>query len=184
MAEYYLISQLPSLDALGENAPLPITQERFFELCESALSKRALDELNAITLIPDIEPKKTSSALVSAWNEGERDLRLCLCKARADKMGKAYDLQNKKFSTELLKIVNTAVDIENPLDAEKFLLNYRLSFLETLRPMDSFSLEYVFYYALKLKLISRIRQFDVDKSKSTYKNIYTSILSGSGLEDI
>ena len=184
MAEYYLISQLPSLDALGENAPLPITQERFFELCEGALGKKALGELNAITLIPDIEPKKTSSALVSAWNEGERNLRLCLCKARADKMRKAYDLQNKNFSTELLKIVNTAVDIENPLDAEKFLLNYRLSFLETLRPMDSFSLEYVFYYALKLKLISRIRQFDVDKGKSTYKNIYTSILNGSGLEDI
>ena len=184
MAEYYLISQLPSLDALGENAPLPITQERFMELCEGALGKKALGELKAITLVPNIEPEKTSSALILAWNEGERNLRLCLCKARADKMGKAYDLQNKNFSTELLKIVNTAVDIENPLDAEKFLLNYRLSFLETLRPMDSFSLEYVFYYALKLKLISRIRKFDVAQGESTYKNIYASILNGSGLEDI
>ena len=30
MAAYYLVAQLPSLDGLGERAPLPITEERFF----------------------------------------------------------------------------------------------------------------------------------------------------------
>ena len=33
MAEYYLIAQLPSLDGVGENMPVPITEERFLELC-------------------------------------------------------------------------------------------------------------------------------------------------------
>ncbi len=29
MAEYYLISQLPSLDGISENTPIPITEEQF-----------------------------------------------------------------------------------------------------------------------------------------------------------
>ena len=29
MAEYYLISQLPSLDGISEATPVPITEERF-----------------------------------------------------------------------------------------------------------------------------------------------------------
>ena len=33
MAAYYLISQLPALDGIGDNVPLPITEERFVELC-------------------------------------------------------------------------------------------------------------------------------------------------------
>ena len=41
MAEYYLISQLPSLDGIGENSPVPITEERFMELCEGSLKKKA-----------------------------------------------------------------------------------------------------------------------------------------------
>lgn len=40
MAEYYLISQLPSLDGIHDNAPLPITEERFTELCDRFLKKR------------------------------------------------------------------------------------------------------------------------------------------------
>ena len=32
MAEYYLMSQLPSLDGVGENAPLPITEKDFLEV--------------------------------------------------------------------------------------------------------------------------------------------------------
>ena len=38
MAEYYLISQLPSLDGLGDNMPVPITEERFTELCRRFLA--------------------------------------------------------------------------------------------------------------------------------------------------
>ena len=44
MAEYYLISQLPSLDGLSENVPMPITEERFFELCERFLNKKSQED--------------------------------------------------------------------------------------------------------------------------------------------
>lgn len=182
MAEYYLISQLPSLDGLNDNAPLPITEERFLELCGRLLNKKALAEIENLTLAPEIDFEKSEFMLTDKWNEGERDLRLALCKVRSEKMNKPYDLKNKNLPVELLKVANTAVESENPLEAEKYLSAYRLAFLETLRPMDSFSQEFLVYYALKLKLILRIRQLDAKAGETEYRNIYNSIINGDRLE--
>lgn len=177
MAEYYLISQLPSLDGIGENSPVPITEERFMELCEGSLKKKALSELKNIKLIPTIDAEKAHSSLVENWNNGERNLRFALAKIRAERMNKSFDLGNKYLPAELFKVAGDVMEIKNPLEAEKFLLQYRLRFLETIRPMDNFSEDFIFYYGLKLKLILRIRQFDTQVGEATYKNIYNSILN-------
>ena len=182
MAEYYLISQLPSLDGLDENSPVPITEERFLEICEGSLKSKVLHELNNIKLVPPADLPKSYSSVIERFSEGERDLRFALAKVRADKMNKPFDLNNRQLPSELCKVASEAAEIKNPLEAEKFLLQYRLRFLETIRPMDNFSEDYIFYYGLKLKLISRLRQFDVQIGKATYKNIYDSILNGNKLE--
>ncbi len=182
MAEYYLISQLPSLDGIGENMPLPITEERFLDLCNRFLGKKALNEIKKLTLSPERNYEKSDSALVEAWNEGERNLRLALAKVRADKMKKSFDAGNKNLPVGLVKAANEAAETESPLEAEKFLNLYRLKFLESLRPMDSFSDDFIFYYGLKLKLILRIRQFDADTGKNAYRNLYNSILNGDRSE--
>ena len=116
--------------------------------------------------------------------KGERNLRVSLAKSRADKMKKPFDLADKTIDNELLKVANTAGEFESPLEAEVFLNNYRLEFLETLRPTDNFSEDFVFYYGIKLKLISRIRQFDKTVGENQYENIYNSIINGDRLEDI
>ena len=184
MAEYYLISQLPSLDGINENAPLPITSERFEELCQRFLGKKAQGVLSKLTLAPPRNPEISSSSLVEKWNDGERSLRIALAKLRADKMNKNFIDDNKSFSPVLLQAVRTAIEIESPMEAEKFLNKYRLDFLETLRPMDSFSEEFVFYYGLKLRLIERIRKFDPESGESAYRNIYGSIMNGDRSEVI
>ena len=184
MSEYYLISQLPSLDGISENMPLPITEERFLELCRQVAGKKIQNELDKITLLPTKAYEKSGSSLIEKWNVGERNLRLALAKVRADKMKKSFDIENNVLSGELLKTANTAIEIESPLEAEKFLNSYRLNFLETLRPMDSFSEEYIYYYGLKLKLISHIRLFDTNAGEIAYKNIYNSIMNGDRLEAI
>ncbi len=184
MAEYYLVSQLPSLDGIGENMPLPITEERFSELCDRFLGKKAQNEIKKLTLVPPKSHERSASVLIEGWNENERNLRLALGKVRAEKMKKPFDLENKVLPAELMKTANAAIEIENPMEAEKFLNRYRLAFLETLRPMDSFSEDFVFYYGLRLKLILRIRQFDTAAGEAAYKNIYHSILNGDRLEAI
>ena len=184
MAEYYLISQLPSLDGISESTPLPVTEERFAELCQRFLNKKAQREFKKITLSPPRAAEKSTSDLIESWNEGERNLRLALAKIRADKMNKSFDAENKSFSPALLQAVRTAIEIESPMEAEKFLNSYRLDFLETLRPTDSFSEEYVFYYGLKLKILERIRKFDKTRGETAYKNIYNSIMDGNKTEVI
>ncbi len=184
MAEYYLISQLPSLDGLSDDKPLPITEERFLELCGHFLGKKAECRLKKLSLLPPMEYEKSNSALIEEWNAGERNLRLALAKVRAEKMKKPFNLSNTILSAELIKIATAAIEIENPLNAEKFLNFHRLSFLETLRPMDNFSQEFIYYYGLKLKLLLYMRQFNADVGEAAYKNIYNSILDGDRLEAI
>ena len=184
MAEYYLISQLPSLDGIGENTPIPITEERFLELCSRLLGKKAQNKIKKLTLVPPLTPEKSSSTLIETWNEYERNLRLALGKARAEKMKKPFNIGNKALPIELVKVAGAAVEMESPLEAENFLSHYRLEFLETLRPMDTFSEDFVFYYGLKLKLMLRTRQFDAKLGETTYRNIYNSILNGDRLEAI
>ncbi len=184
MAEYYLISQLPSLDGISENTPLPISEERFTELCNHFLGKKLQDAMKKLALSPPKNVESSGFALIDAWNESERNLRFALGKVRAQKMKKSFDTENRIFPVEYIKMASAAIEIENPMEAEKYLNRYRLEILETLRPMDSFSEDYIFYYGLKLKLILRIRQFDAKVGEKAYKNIYNSILNGDRLEAI
>ncbi len=184
MAEYYLISQLPSLDGINESSPLPITTERFSELCNRFLRKKSQAEFERLTLVPSKDCEKASSALVEKWNDGERSLRLALAKLRADKLDRQYPTGAQGFSPALLQAARTAVEAESPMEAEKLLSKYRLEFLETLRPTDSFSEEYVFYYGLKLMLLERIRKFDSESGEAAYRKIYDSIMNGNRSEVI
>lgn len=182
MAEYYLISQLPSLDGLSENSPLPISEERFYEICDNLLSEKAKKVFEGLTLKVPKCYEDTQSTLVNSWNESESGLRLALCKVRAEKMKKPYDIGSRAISWEYLKAAAFACEMENPMEAEKYLCAFRLGILEALRPTDSFSLDYIYYYGLKLKLLLRIRNFDTEKGKEAYRNIYNSILNGDCLE--
>ena len=183
MAEYYLIAQLPALEGCADNQPLPITEERFLELCSRLMAPKALRKLSSMTLLPSQEYERCESALLEAWNNGERNLRLALAKLRAQRMGKPVP-EGESLPDGLLKTVSAALDMESPLEAERFLNRYRLQFLETLRPSDTFSEEFVYYYGLKLKLLLRSRQFDTRLGEAEYRNIYNSIMNGDRLEAI
>ncbi len=184
MGEYYFIAQLPSLDAVGENAPLPITEERFLELAKRYLSEKAFHEVEDLTLMPPQVHEKSNSKLISAWNSGERNLRLALGKIRAEKLKKQFNADTRFLPQEIIKTAKEAVENESPLEAERFLNRFRLKFLDSLRPTDMFSVESVYYYGLRLKLLSRIRQFDSKEGEEAYKNIYNSIMNGDRLEAI
>ena len=182
MAEYYLISQLPSLDGISENTPLPITEERFTELCNRFLGKRSQETMKKLTLSPSRNAESSGSVLIDAWNESERNLRFALGKVRAEKLKKSFDTQNRIFPLEYIKAASVATEMENPMEAEEYLNHYRLEILETLRPRDNFSEDYILYYGLKLKLLLRIRQFDTEVGEKAYKNIYDFILNEDRLE--
>ena len=182
MAEYYLISQLPSLDGITDSTPLPVTSEKFTELCRRFLGKKALSELEKISLVPPRVAEKSSSPLIERWNEGERNLRLALARLRAEKMNKPTDDSSQLIPSSYLQAARTAADANDPMEAELLLNKIRLELLEALRPMDSFSDEFIFYYAIKLKIIERIRKFDTASGEAAYRNIYDSIMNNDRQE--
>ena len=184
MAEYYLISQLPSLDGIHENAPLPISEERFAELCKRFLAKKTQEAIRGLTLSPPRNYERSGSSLIDHFNESERNLRFALGKIRAEKLKKPFDTENRILPAAYIKAASTAIEMENPLEAEKYLNDFRLEILETLRPVDGFSEEYIFYYGLRLKLMSRIRQFNTELGEKAYRSIYSSILNGDRMEAI
>ena len=184
MAEFYLISQLPSLDAIGDNTPMPIDEERFMELCREHLNRKAQREMENLTICPSADYERTGSALPGAWYEAERNLRLALAKVRAEKMHKSFDMRQMRISQEFTDAATEAINAENPLEAERFLFKFRMGYLENLRPMDNFSLDFLFYYGIKLKLIMRMRRFDTELGEDAYRDIYSSILSGDRTEAI
>ena len=97
MSMYYLMAQLPSLDGIGENAPPPITEERFHELCHCFLGKKAQRNLNRLTLAPPRDFEKSGSSLINAWNTAERDLRLALGKCALSKCKKTLTREMPRF---------------------------------------------------------------------------------------
>ena len=103
MSMYYLMAQLPSLDGIGENAPPPITEERFHELCHCFLGKKAQRNLDRLTLAPPRNFEKSGSSLINAWNTAERDLRLALGKMRAEQMQKNFDAGDAAFPVGILQ---------------------------------------------------------------------------------
>lgn len=176
MSQYYLMAQLPSLDALPEHASPPITEERFLELCRALMPKKAQTDVSGLTLTPKKEGECAHSPLLRAFYDGERKLRIILGALRAKKMNKPFDMEANDASVALLQTAKAAIECTDPLEAEMLLSKYRLEFLESLRPADAFSDDAVFYYALRLKLLWRIARFDTDKGEQAYRNIYSSII--------
>lgn len=179
-SRYYLLAQLPSLDGIGETAPLPVTWEEFLTLCTELLGKRAAGEVEALTLLPPQEGGKAGAAFVESWNRRERQLRLALAGARAKRLGKAYETE--ALPAELTALAAAAVESPDPLEAERLLQRARLDFLESLRPSDPFSPDAVYYYGLKLKLLERLRSFDRAAGEAAYQAIYQAVMEQERLE--
>ncbi|MCC8059807.1 MAG: hypothetical protein LIO81_03060 [Clostridiales bacterium] len=183
MSQYYLMAQLPGLEAYDGKGPLPITEEAFHDACSGFLNEKEMEILDGISLIPPRQIRPTGSELVDAWNREERQLRLALAVVRASHKGKAFAADGEVISAPVLQIANTAVDLGDPLAAEGYLQNCRMETLDRLRPLDMFCEDAVYCYAIRLKLLARMRLFDEERGHRSYQTIYRSILDGNSQEN-
>lgn len=182
MSQYYLLAQLPALEPYDGKSQLPITEEAFLENCSRFLGEKEMELLRTLSLVPPREATPSGSGFIDSWNEKERQLRLALAIVRAAKLGKSFPVPEESIPVPLMQIANIAVEMGDPLQAEEYLNRCRMQNLDSLRPMDAFSEDAVYSYALRLKLLERIRQFDADCGRKSYQKIYHSILNGSDEE--
>ena len=178
MAYYYLVSQLPNISGAEGKSALPLNEASFKELCCRFLSEEEKITLNGLSLVPPKEFSSTGSVFLDTWYEKERNLRYALAQIRAQKMKKDASVLPPGVTADIVQAARTAVGMDSPLSAEQFLFDYRIRLLDELRPLDSFSVDAVYAYGIKLLLVERMKKFDVEIGKTSYHKIYDNILDG------
>ena len=178
MAYYYLVSQLPNISGAEGKSALPLNEASFKELCCRFLSEEEKITLNGLSLVPPKELSSTGSVFLDTWYEKERNLRYALAQIRAQKMKKDASVLPPGVTADIVQAARTAVGMDSPLSAEQFLFDYRIRLLDELRPLDSFSVDAVYAYGIKILLVERMKKFDVEIGKTSYHKIYDNILDG------
>lgn len=177
---YYLVAQLPGLYIASNtnisNLQLPIKYDYFADLCSRFLSSNEMKVLNRLSLEPPLCIEKTGSRVIDRWYAWEKSLRCALAISRAAKMKKHFTCDEDCFAPDIQNIVKNAIGFDSPLEAELYLNSARIDVLNSMTPGDCFCVDAVYVYALKLKLLSRIMNFNETAGKESYKNIYNKIL--------
>lgn len=176
MAYYYLVSQLPNISLSESKINLPLTSQNFLELCSRFISEKEKAILEKLSLVPPKELFATGSLFLDTWYEKERNLRFALAQIRAQRMKKDSYTLPAGCTADIITAARTAVGMDSPYSAEQFLYEYRIKLLEEIKPLDSFSIDAVYAYGLKLMLVERMRKFEVENGKDSYHKIYDEIL--------
>lgn len=174
--QYYLISQLPDISALGEKSTLPITEKYYKDLCSRFLDKNQVEVIDGLSLEPPKTVVKTGSTFLDNWYDHERCLRYALAQIRAQKLKKDIGPIPVSCTADIIQAARTAVGMDSPLSAEQFLYEYRLSVLNNLQPLNNFSIDAVYAYGIRLLLVQRMKMFDREKGTDSYHKIYDTIL--------
>ena len=174
MKQYYLVSQLP--DISNAERALAITESYYRDLCSRFLSKAEVEVLNALSLVPPREPEPTGSKFLDAWYDRERSLRFALAQVRAQRMKRDAQQVPPSCTADIMQAARTAVGMDSPLSAEKFLYEYRTGVLDNLRPLNIFAVDAVYEYGIRLLLTARMKKFNKEAGTLAYRTMYDSIL--------
>ncbi|MBQ9494556.1 MAG: DUF2764 family protein [Treponema sp.] len=175
--QYYLIAQLP--DITNAERTLPVTESYYRDVCARFLSAKQLEVLAMLSLVPPRTAVPTGSQFLDAWYEHERNLRFALAQIRAQKMKRDAEQVPSSCTQDIVAAARTAVGMDSPLSAEQFLHEYRMSVLNSMRPLDMFSIDAVYEYGIRLLLVQRMKKFNKETGTVSYHRIYDSILENS-----
>ena len=162
---YYLISSLPSLRT---DAPMPMSYDAFLEQCRDSVNDNVYSVLSKMTLSSDKGP------LLSKWGKFYQQMMRELSKRRREKLGKPFsrEVEADQATRDCIERVMSA---DNPLTAEKLMLDAQFAYLDSLVAMHYFD-DYVLYgYAVKLKLLERRDVFEKDKGSAEFERLFSDV---------
>ena len=146
---YYLISSLPDLRTDGE---MPFSYEEFLGMCQSNVSESKYECLKNLTLSSEEGP------IMKEWAASYKNLMSELNYQRSVNLGRPYLASYDKDSVTA-QVAGAALAAKNPLEAEKILLDY----------------EFLFGYAIKLKLLERQSCFVQSKGQKEFKRLFDQV---------
>ncbi len=169
---YYFASSLPSLYMDKESQ---ITYEEFMKRAKDQMSAKDYSDLEEITFRPSGEKAKLS--LVREWESLVYRINEILTEERAKKLG----LDDKEYKARCLpdKVIEDRVkhilDMPNPLEAERAILNLYFDFLSEHETSDPFSTKALMIYSLKLQIKEKAAGFDRDKGKKEFDRLFGDV---------
>jgi hypothetical protein len=172
---YYFISTLP---ALSYGAQAPWSAEQFRDMAASMLNKEdaALLPYCSLELPEDGVLPKTSSPFINEWYVMLHTMRYTLAHERAAKLKRANPVEDDNSSQRMHQTVMSAVAMSDPLEAEEHIDKECWGALDSLEGLNHFSVNTVYAYLLKLRLLERHAKFAAEKGFTEYKSLYSSIL--------
>ena len=160
---YYLLSSLPMLAA---GSPPPFDYPTFLEMCRSSVSPATYGALKELTVESDRGP------LLHAWAAYYRLLRQELRYQRLARLGKPCQPPEDRGAA---LTVQAAMAADNPLQAERLLLDQQFRQIDALVGFHVFDDTALFGYALKLQLILRLHGFQFEAGKAEFVSLLDGI---------
>jgi len=168
---YYLVASLPYLQL---EQPMPLSGEKFLELCADWVTEEKIEYMRELSLVPPLndEPKKPQmSDSVSLWHRWESAFRGKIGRYRAARLGREPEAaglpENSNFS-EFERFIPEAFAIANPLERTRFLDTLRWRRLDDLEFGHSFDFDILCIYRLRQLLLEKIAERNKDKG---YRNL-------------
>lgn len=161
MAYYYLISSLPMLKADGE---IPINYSQFLDLCRDNVSDSKFE------ILQNLSVTSTEGPLVSEWAEFYGAFKKELTFQRKLRLGIKAQAPIQRDES-IIKVISSAMNNQNPLNAEELLLSLEFNKLDELIGTHYFDDYALLGYALKLKLLERKRIFKKENGKKEFNRI-------------
>lgn len=176
MNYYFLVAQLPSL-AYGQ--PAPMSSGAFRDLCRASLSPEDLAPLDCVG--PGFAgggEEGASCAFLDAWQEWERAVKCNLARYRSQKLKRegAQAVEAPDYPVDAVAAAKAAVSMDSPLEGELFLDKARWDAIGGFQGLEYFGVNAVYAYLLKLELMERRAQFNVEDGFAEYKGLYASIV--------
>ena len=162
---YYLISSLPDLRTDGD---MPMTYDEFLDMCQSNVSESKYELLKNLTLSSEEGP------LLKEWSAFYKNLMGELNYQRSVSLGRPYLTSYDKDSV-IAQVAGAAMAAKNPLEAEKILLECEFDNLDSLVGLHTFDDRYLFWYAIKLKLLERQSCFVQSKGQKEFKRLFDQV---------
>lgn len=165
---YYFAASLPLLEFEGK---FPFSVESFLEDCQRLLSEGDCALMQRV-LAEEPADTQTNNTVINAWMQFQHSFRNELAWFRSSKLDKdplRYVRGLRFAEPQFIEAIHQAAKGKDPLAAQKQLDRFQWGFLEELLVGHHYDIEFLFIYALKLKILERHQVYASEKGAGVFK---------------
>jgi hypothetical protein len=174
---YYLVAGLPPL---GLDAPVPFSSDDFLVSIETLVSRRDLEDLRHFI---GGRPERARHSFAREWVAHETQLRNALARARgaARKTDPGPFLRGHEgFRMSVENAAAFAMAVENPLERERNLDDFRWRTLDEMVFRDRFGVSALFAFALRLRMAEKWARLTEEEGRQVVEDLVSKQVKSQG----